>query len=66
MKIVQLAAKVGVALLVGAALSGCVVRPLWWGDRDGRGRGGHQQFDQDHGRSPGNDGSRDDGRRRGP
>ena len=61
--------KAGVVLIVGAVLSGCAIRPLgWgWGDHDGRGRGERHQVDsdRDHGRSPGYDNSRDDGRRRG-
>jgi hypothetical protein len=59
-------AKVGVALIVGAALSGCVVRPLGWGDRGGHGRGDRHQVDPDRGRSPGYDHPRDQDRRRGP
>ncbi len=61
--------KASVALLVGVALSGCVVRPLgWgWGDRYGHGRGERHQVDsdRDRGRSPGYDNSRDEARRRG-
>ncbi len=61
--------KASVALIVGVALSGCVVRPLgWgWGDRDGHRRGERHQVDsdRDRGRSPGYDNSRDDTRRRG-
>ena len=63
--------KASVVLIAGAALSGCVVRPLGWGDRDGHRHGGRHYVDsdrdrdRDRGRSPGYGNARDETRRRG-
>jgi hypothetical protein len=61
MSFIRHLSRIGIVLIAGAALSGCVVRPLWWGDH-----GGHRHGEQrDHGadRDRGHDHSRDDSRR---
>jgi len=61
-KLSRLFAQVALVLVAGAALSGCVIRPIGWGYRDGE----HHHADSDRGRSPGYDNSRGEPRYRGP
>ena len=53
--------RVGVALMVGLSLSGCVIRPLWWGD--GHRHGEHREYGADYGRAPSDGHSRYDSER---
>ncbi|MEI2679670.1 MAG: hypothetical protein V9G29_18470 [Burkholderiaceae bacterium] len=55
--------RIGIVLMVGASLSGCVVRPLWWGDHGGHRHGEHRDYGADRDRDRGHDQSRDDLRR---
>ncbi len=57
-------AKATLVLIVGVALSGCIVRPLGWGWGEGGGHGGRHYSDSDRGGSQGYDNSRGDQRRR--
>ena len=57
-------ARATLVLIVGVALSGCVIRPLGWGWGDGGGRGGRHYSDSDREGSQGYDNSRGDQRRR--
>jgi len=65
-KLSRILAQVGAALVAGVALSGCVIRPIGWGYRDGQGGGEHHHADSDRGRSPGYDNSRGEPKYRGP
>ena len=47
-----------VALMVGLSLSGCVIRPLWWGD--GHRHGEHRDRGADYERERGEGPSRGD------
>ena len=53
--------RIGVALMVGLSLSGCVIRPLWWGD--GHRHGEHREYGADYGRAPSDGHSRYDSER---
>ena len=57
--------RIGIAVIVGLSLTGCVVRPLWWGDHGGGHRHGDQRdYGDDRDRDgPGDDRGRDDSRR---
>ncbi|MFM9916938.1 MAG: hypothetical protein ACKVOX_14090 [Rhizobacter sp.] len=64
-KLIRLLARLGVAVIVGVSLTGCVIRPLWWGDHDGgHRRGDHRDYGSDRDRGgPGDGRWRDDSRR---
>ena len=68
MSIVRNLTRASLVVIVGVALSGCVVRPLGWGWGDGgghrRGGGHYVESDRDHGRSQGYGHPREEPRRR--
>jgi hypothetical protein len=53
--------RIGVALMVGLSLSGCVIRPLLWGD--GHRHGEHREYGADYRRAPSDGHSRYDSER---
>lgn len=64
MSLVRHLSRITLVLLVGASLSGCVVRPLWWGDHGGHRHGDHRDQASDRDRDRGHDHSRDRSDRR--
>jgi hypothetical protein len=54
--------QIGLAVLLGAALGGCVIRPLDCGDRGNHGRDDRHQMEPDHGRSSGGHDGRNESR----
>ena len=66
MRVFRRLAIAGAILLLGVAVSGCVIRPLGWGGHGGHGHGERDQADSNSGNSHGGDNHRGDERRRGP
>ena len=63
MSFIRHLSRIGLVLIVGASLSGCVVRPLWWGDHGGHRHGEQRDHGSDRDRDRGHDHGRDDYRR---